>query len=116
MIQQYYNRFKHLRIAQSYVKDIEILLYILDNYNHYEAINNVSRLTTKYENGINKIGAYFKARTVVKGEINELYQDHTSSDMVDDIEYLITCIVIIAVVNLRIEPDIETVIKKLNYD
>jgi len=36
--------------------------------------------------------------------------------MVDDIEYLITCIVIIAVVNLRIEPDIETVIKKLNYD
>ena len=116
MILQYYKRFKHLRIAQSYVKDIEILLYLLDNYNHYEAINTVSHLTTKYEDGINKIGAYFNARTVVKGEINELYQDHTSSDMIDDIEYLINCIIIIAVVNLKIEPNIETVIKKLNYD
>ena len=116
MIQSYFNKFKHLRMAQGYVQDINSLLYLLNNYNHNKAINLVSQLTTKYEEGINIIGAYYNARYVVKGEINELYQDHTSEDMIDDIEYLIECIVIIAVINLRIETDVETVIQKLNYD
>ena len=48
--------------------------------------------------------------------ISEISDSATVLTGNDDIEYLITCIVIIAVVNLRIEPDIETVIKKLNYD
>lgn len=116
MIEQYFNQIKHLRIAQKYVKDIENLLYLIDNYNHQQAINLVSQLTTKYEQGINKIGVYFNARTVIKGEVNELYKDYSSDDMLDDIDYLITCIVIIAVVKLGFEPDIESVINKLNYE
>lgn len=115
MIQQYYNRLKHLKIAQSYVKDITNLLNLLDNYHRREAVNLVSRLTLKYEHGINKIGLYSDARSVEKGNVEDLYKDYSDENLVDDIEYLIECIIIIAVVNLKIEPSIETVIEKLSY-
>lgn len=113
MIENYYNRLKHLRIAQSYIKDVDTLLNLLDNYDHSEAIKIVSNLTIKYEYYLNKIGFYISGRTVIKGKVDELYSEQSIDSMIEDIDYLIECIIITAVVKLGIEPSIEAVVNKL---
>lgn len=117
ILEKYFNRIRHLRMAKPYLDDINKLFNLLDNYNHRQAIVTVSKLTTKYEDGINKIGFLMSGRPVVKGQINTLYAEHTEDDMVADIEYIIDCIIIIAAVRFGVVKSYETAINELlNYD
>lgn len=113
MIEFYYNRIKHLRIAQPIIKDIDKLKNLMNNLNYNLAINVISSLTTKYEDDLQKIGIYLSGRPIIKGEKHILYSDYTSDDIIDDIEYLIMCLTIIGAVRYGVEKTIENAINKV---
>jgi len=113
IIEKHYETLRHLRMAKSYVDDIQKLNFVLNNFKRNQAIALLSKLTLKYEKGIDQIGFYLSGRPVIKGQIDNLYGDRSTDDLVADIEYLIDCIVIIGAVNFGLAPSIESILEEL---
>ena len=113
MINFYYNRIKHLRIAQPIIKDIDNLNLLLNKFNRRQAISLISYTTLKYEDDLQKIGVYLSGRPIIRGEEQTLYSEHTKEDLVDDINYLIMCLAIIGAVRYGVEKNLESAIEKV---
>jgi len=116
MINTYYQRLKHLRMAQPYINDINLLRNAYTYSDKYSAISVVSFISVKYESELQKIAFYVSSRPITRGNIYELYNDYTMEDYFDDIDYLTKCIIIIAIVRLRIKPSLESALEELFSD
>ena len=113
MITHYYNRIKHLRIAQPLIKDINNLNALYSNYNRNLAISTISRITLKYESDLQQIGLYLSGRPVIHGDADNLYSDYSKENFLDDIDYLINCLCIIGAVKYGVEKSLENAINKV---
>lgn len=116
MLEKYYRRMSHLRLALPLLKDISALEYIMYNFNRRYAIDTLSRISLKYENELQKIGFYYSGITIVKGNQNAIYYYKTDEDLVADAEYFIDCLIIIGAVRYGMENSIETVLEKLEAE
>lgn len=116
VIENYYNTLQHLRMAKPYTDDIKKLNACLLKYRRKDAINLLSKLNLKYETPLNQISFYLSGRPIIKGEVNELYREYSDEQVVDDINYLIECIIIIASVKLRLCPDLDTILDEIAED
>jgi hypothetical protein len=102
-------------MAQPYVSDINLLREAHYYTDKVKAIALVSHISVKYEAELQKIAFYVSARPVARGDINELYYDYSYEDFYDDINYLSKCIVIIALVRLRMVPSLEYILENSLY-
>lgn len=116
MINTYYNRLKHLRIAQPYVNDISMLQRAYSIADKTSAISLVSYISVKYEDDLQKIAFYISARPVARGNLDELYIDYTPDDFYEDLDYLSKCIVVIALVRLKMVPSLESILEEIFYE
>ena len=114
MLNFYYNRICHLRIAQPIIKDINTLEECLRNYSRKKSISTLSYITLKYQHELDQLAIYMSARPVIKGEENSLYSDHTTEDLMGDLEYLISCLIIIGAVKYGVEKNIVDALDKIN--
>jgi hypothetical protein len=113
MITFYYKRFRHLRIAQPIVNDIEMLRNISINFRKSTAISAITSITTKYEEELQYIGFYLSGRPVVKGEIDDLYSEYEEDSFLYDIDYLIDCLCIIGAVRFGVEKSLDDAIENV---
>ena len=116
MINTYYQRLKHLRMAQPYISDINLLKSSYSCPDKISAISLISYISVKYESDLQKIAFYVSARPVTRGNLNELYTDYTPEDYYDDIDYLTKCIVIIALVRFKMVPSLEYVLQQVFFN
>ena len=114
MLNFYYDRIKHLRIAQPIIKDINLLENTINNYTKNKAIQNITYITLKYRLELDKIAIFMSARPVVIGEETKLYQDYQKENLIEDIEYLIECLVIIGATKYGVVKSIEEALENLN--
>ena len=113
MLNFYYYRFCHLRIAQPIINDINMLHSALITHSRKKAIDTISYITLKYNVELDKIAFYMTGRPVIKGEQDELYQDYSQSILESDIEYLINCLIIIGAVRFGVEKSLEHALQKI---
>ena len=109
----YYNKIKHLRIAQGLVKDIDSLQYLLYAFNRKQAIHTVSHITLKYRSDLDKIGIYLSGRMITTGNQYELYHNYSDESLIDDINYLIDCLIVIGSVKYGGIKSLEEAINKI---
>lgn len=113
MLNFYYERICHLRIAQGLIKDINLLNSTLINYSRKKAISNISYIALKYQKELDKIAIYLSGRPVIIGQEEVLYHDHTEENLLADIEYLIECLIIIGAAKYGVVSSIEDAIENL---
>ena len=113
MFDFYYNRICHLRIAQPIIKDILSMEEIIGNYNRQRAISALSFITLKYQRELDIIAVYMSGRPIIKGQQNVIYSNHTKDDLIDDLYYLIKCLIIIGAVRFGVEKSIPEAIAKI---
>ena len=116
MINTYYNRLKHLRMAAPYVNDISLLQNAYSVIDKSYAIQLVSYISLKYEDDLQKIAFYVSARPITKGNMDELYVDYAQEDFYEDLDYLSKCVVVIALVRLRMVPSLESILEEIFFD
>ena len=114
MFNFYYNRICHLRIAQPLIKDISLLNNSMTHYSRKRAISTLSYITLKYQPDLDKIAIYVSGRPVIKGQEQSLYSDHTEDDLLNDLDYLIKCLIIIGAVRYGVERNLEEALEKVN--
>lgn len=114
MLEKYYNRMSHLRLATTLLNDIGALEQIVYNFNRNYAINTLSSIEDKYESELQQISFFYSGRPIIKGEINTLYSHKSNDDLIDDAYYLINCLIIIGAVRFGMEKSIELALQKLD--
>ena len=113
MLNFYYNRICHLRIAQPIIKDINLLNSLLNNFSRKKAITTISNIVLKYQTYLDSIAIHLSGRPVVTGETNSLYNDITNDSLINDINYLVDCLVIIGAVKYGVVKSIEDAIENI---
>lgn len=116
MFDFYYNRICHLRIAQPIINDITLLDNSISYYTRRSAISALSYITLKYQKELDKIAIYLSGRPIIKGQESVLYFDHTEEDLLNDLEYLIKCLIIIGAVRFGVEKSLVDAIAKINEE
>lgn len=116
MLDYYYNRISHLRFAKPILDDIEALKNVQLKFYRPAAINTISRISLKYEKDLQKIGFYLSGRPIIKGETRALYANKTDDDVMDDLTYLINCLIVIGAVKFNLEPSLEAALKKVQEE
>ncbi len=116
MLEKYYSRMSHLRLALPLLTDISALENLIYNFVRPRVIQQLSYISLKYEQELQQIGFYFSGRTIVKGETSILYSHKTDDDLLDDIYYLIDCLVVIGAVRFGMEDSIESVLEKIQTE
>ena len=111
MLNTFYRKFCHLRLAQNIVHDVNSINMALYNFHGRTAINLISTLALKYENELNKIAFYLSGRPVIKGEMSILYGEHSLDNIEEDLYYLKDCLIIIGAVRFGVVKDIEEALK-----
>ena len=115
-IKKYYNALKVLRTAQNDVQIIYHLENILQNYERYYAVTNLSNVLTTYKFEIDKIGQLTGMGDVEIDKnlepIEKYNQDEISDKKIkNDILYAIDCLIIIFAVKNYMATSIEEAVK-----
>lgn len=113
MLEKYYTRMSHLRLATPLLNDIAKLEEIVYNFNRNYAINVLSDIGLKYEQELQQISFFYSARPIIKGEINAIYSHKTNDDLIDDAYYLIDCLIVIGAVRFGMAKTINDVLAQL---
>jgi len=116
MLEKYYSRMSHLRLALPLLTDISALENLIYNFVRPRVIQQLSYTSLKYEKELQQIGFYFSGRTIVKGETSILYSHKSDDDLLDDLYYLIDCLVVIGAVRFGMEDSIESALEKIQIE
>ncbi len=112
-INEYYLKLKTLRLAQDIIKDIDILANAINNFNEEISKRVITYITTKYHSEIDELGALATQIYVINGSYKQLYKNTSAEDMINELGYLIECLVIIGCVKYRFENSYEELLEKL---
>lgn len=116
MLEKYYRRMSHLRLALPLLNDISALEFIIYNFNRFKAIEVLSRIALKYEKELQSIGFYYSGVTITKGTIASIYSYKSDDDLISDANYFIDCLIIIGAVRFGMEDSIQSVLHKLELE
>ena len=112
VLEELFNRFRHLRTMQEIVREIEIMDYYVYNYVEKEAISCIDFCVTKYGEYIKRIGSLYQDKVVVEND-PELYERKDEEEINGDVEFIRDCLIIIGAVQSGIKPNIETVVREV---
>ena len=112
VLEELFNRFRHLRTMQEIVREIEIMDYYVYNYVEKEAIRCIDFCVNKYGEYIKRIGSLYQDRVVVEND-PELYERKDEEEINGDVEFIRDCLIIIGAVWSGIRPNFETVVREM---
>lgn len=113
IILEYFNKIKHLRVANSFLNDINLINYTLLHFTYSEAQETISYVAIKYKNDLNTIGRMLTGVMVLNNvEVGEKTED----DLADDLLYIRDCIIVFAAVHCGIENTIRSAVVKINRE
>jgi hypothetical protein len=112
VLEELFNRFRHLRTMQEIVREIEIMDYYVYNYVEKEAIRCIDFCVNKYGEYIKRIGSLYQDKVVVEND-PELYDRKDEEEINGDVEFIRDCLIIIGAVQSGIKPNIETVVREV---
>lgn len=110
VINSYFNTLKHLKLAEPFLIDIELINETLRNFTTERATNLIDKLAKKYRADFTYLGKSLTGIMILKQ--SEL-PDKTNSDLVEDLIYQQRCIVISAAVHCGIENTLQSAVNKL---
>lgn len=111
VVENYYSRIKHLRVASGFLNDIAIIDDALNFFDEEKANNVISYVAIKYKADLNTIGKMLTGVMVLKPhEVGP----KTAEDLYYDLEYLRDCVIICGAVHCGIEDTIRSAIVKIN--
>lgn len=113
IILDYFNKIKHLRVAQSYLNDIAIINYTLLNFSYASAHETINYIANRYKNDLNTIGRMLTGVMVFNE--NEI-APKTEEDLYDDLLYVRDCVIISGAVHCGVENTIHSAIVKINRE
>ncbi len=113
VVETYFNKIKHLRVAESYLNDISLINYTLNNFTEVNAEQTISYCATKYKNDLNLIGRMLTGVMVFNN--NEI-GPKTEEDLFNDLLYIRDCIIIFGAVHCGIENTIHSAVVKINRE
>lgn len=104
--------YRHLRIVQTLVEEIETLDYYAENYDEKLAISLIDFCLTKYNREMKEISRVNREKVVVEDD-PELYEKKTTQEINNDVIYIRDCLMIIGCVQSGIRESIEQVVKEI---
>ena len=110
VINNYFNSIKHLKMAEPFLIDIELINETLLNFTTERAMNLIDKLAKKYRNDFTYLGKSLTGVMIFK---QKDLPEKTNSDLVDDLIYQQRCIVISAAVHCGIENTLQSAVNKL---
>lgn len=113
IINGYYNILSHLRVAQPFLQDIELIDSVLNNFDYDEATRVISHVATRHQTDFNTIGKHLTGIMVFNED--EL-PPKTSADLINDLHYVKDCVIISAAVHCGLENTIHSAIVKINRE
>lgn len=116
LLENYYKRMVHLRIAQPLINDITTLDNLVTNFNRVALIYALSFVSLKYEKELQQIGFCYSGRAIIKGHECDIYSTKTNYDLIDDANYFIDCLILIGAVRFGMEKDIPSALNRLNQE
>ena len=111
VVSNYYKTLRHLKIAQPFLVDIELIDQALTFYSAPGATNLIDYLLKKYSKDFTIIGKHLTGVMIFNQ--NEL-PVKTDNDLKSDLEYLKNCIIISGAVHCGLENTLHSALLKLN--
>ena len=111
-LHELFNLYRHLRICQTIVEEIETLDYYAENYEEDLAITLIDFCLTKYNREMKEISRIQREKAVVEDD-PELYQKKSSQEINSDVIYIRDCLIMIGCVQSGIRNSLEDVIAEI---
>lgn len=111
---RYYEQILHFKGAKSFVNDINILSYVIDNFTPNKAVQVLKKIVFKYKAQVNELGKHLTGIVTLKD--TRIYKQKTPDDLMFELYYMLRCIVIFATVHVGLEKNIYEVTKKIKND
>ena len=112
-LKEYYKKLSTLKLAKPFLDDIDLLQKACLDCASTKTQKIITYISNKYEDGINEIGKLFTNKTVVSDTYENMYSVKTCQDVLDDILYLIDCVIIISCVKVGFKNSIKELIESI---
>ena len=111
IINGYYNTLKHLRVAEPYLQDINLINQELKNFNTDSATDLIDYLAKKHRADFTVIGKHLTGIMIFK---QADLPEKSDADLVNDLRYIQNCIIISAAVHCGLENTLKSAMLKLS--
>ena len=112
VLEELFERFRHLRTMQEIVNEIEIMDYYVYNFDEEEAIKCIDFCVTKYGEYIKRIGSLYQDKVVIEND-PELYDNKDEEEINGDVAFIRDCLIIIGAVQSGMRSSIEEVVREM---